>query len=207
MNLFLNKWMNEHIVFIGKMKSIKARKSMWIQPVQGMSVVVYIGYICLEEWGGWEWWGKIFLGVILKLCKYPSHILCVGRWCCLCLTGCITWVFKCLLLPTVSVLPSLLGSWQGCWQGLTLFAGLGLFKCALDDLLLLSPAVFVQLGVGRAFPKSHLQADLRVICLGVLLPFILCLAFLAWTFKAFNTSLQILNNHTRQYRIASYSFI
>ena len=73
------------------------------------------------------------------------------------------------------------GQLAGVLAGPDLVCGSGTLcsKCALDDLLLLSPAVFVWLGVGRAFTKSHLQADLRVICLGVLLPFILCLAFLA----------------------------
>ena len=118
----MNEWAHG---IMGKVNSIKSWNSMWIQPVQRMSVVGYIGCICLEEWGGWEWWGKIFLGVILRSYN-PGHILCVGRWCCLCLTGCITGVFKCLLSPTVTVLSSPLGSWQGCWQGLTLFVGLEL---------------------------------------------------------------------------------
>lgn len=96
----MNEWPHG---IMGKVNSIKAWKSMWIQPVQRTSVVDYMGYICVEEWGGWEWWGKIFLGVILRSYN-PGHILCVRRWCGLCLTGCITWVFKCLLLPTVTVL-------------------------------------------------------------------------------------------------------
>jgi len=50
-----------------------------------------------------------------------------------------------------------IGQLAGVLAGPDLVCGSGTLcsKCALGDLILLSPVVFVQLGVGRAFPKSH----------------------------------------------------
>lgn len=65
-----------------------------------------------------------------------------------------------------------LGSWHRCWQGLILFAGMGhcvpsgpWIICCCCRLL-----YFVQLGIGRDFPKTHPLAYLRVSVLGSYCP-------------------------------------
>ena len=70
------------------------------------------------------------------------------------------------------LLSSPLGSWRRCWQGLILFAGMGhcvpsapWIICCCCHLL-----YFVQLGIGRGFPKTHPLAYLRVSVLGSYCP-------------------------------------
>lgn len=121
-----------------------------------------------EEWGGQEWSRKIFLTVTWRPYKYPGHILCVGRWYCLCLSGYITWVFRCLLSPAVSgFLPHWavgigVGRAWSCLQvwGTVCQVGLGLSAAVVAS----------QLGIGRDFPKTHPLAYLRVSVLGSYCP-------------------------------------